>query len=372
MGQLKGKCRHPLGPHMSRPLTCFFRKVFTFLEHNKPDKPWKNGCTHQEGHPKLVVKEGAFLLQAVYWLELNEPKKGICAKQEFLLLEPYVLIWVFHSSLLWMFEARSKTCHSWQAVFQTETLFALRVPLTLIFKVHTVECAMQFASASKYEHTYNLGHSSGIIHNLLFNGFLNRFFPKHRQEKKKSNWIFLNTFTHWHGLFVKIICMKIYVFPLKKSSTNCRKKETFLSIVRPLWDAHAPGDSDAICSHLSLILDHAGDVLFPNPPEWRVIRQAFWRVAASLRDTWYRWQQQVHLLTAVSQCQSNQDAVQMKKCVEGKSVPLSLPGFKACCFFRFRWARTSFLYAYVQEVSFPTPCTCISKPTFYFYQSTES
>lgn len=82
-------------------------------------------------------------------------------------------------------------------------------------------------------------------------------------------------------------------------------------------------------------------------------------------------QQRVHLLTAVSQCRFNQDAVQMKKCVEGKSGPFSFPGFEACCFFRFRWARTSFLYAYVQEVGFSTPCTCISKPTFYFYQRTE-
>lgn len=154
-----------------------------------------------------MVKEGAFLLQAVYWLELNEPKKGlrICAKQEFLLLEPYILIWVFHSSLLWLFEARrSKTCLSWQAVFQTKTLFALRVPLTLIFKVCTVECTMQFASASKEEHAYNLGHSSGIIHNLLFNGFLSRFFPKHRQEKRKFKLDFLE---HLHTLTC-LICQE--------------------------------------------------------------------------------------------------------------------------------------------------------------------
>lgn len=102
-----------------------------------------------------------------------------------------------------------------------------------------------------------------------------------------------------------------------------------------------------------------------------MIRRAFWRIADSLRDTRGTGgtslrQQRVHLLTAISQCRSNQDAVQMKKCVEGKSGPLSLLGFEACCFFRFRWAWTSFLYAYVQEVGFPTPCTCISKPTFLF------
>lgn len=127
------------------------------------------------------------------------------------------------------------------------------------------------------------------------------------------------------------------VFPLRESSTNLLQKRWHFyrlharsvrrssawwlwcrlssqSDLRPRWMFYFPA---RLCKEWS---DEPAGALLLHCATHAVQVARVWR------------QRRVHLLTAVSQCRSNQDAVETKKCVEGKSVPLSFPGFEACFF----------------------------------------